>query len=55
MSDGTIPPLNELLLWMVESGASDLHMSHNSPPVYRRNGALVPAPNMPALTSSDLW
>jgi twitching motility protein PilT len=50
-----VPPLPELLHWMVESNASDLHLSVNSPPIYRRNGALAPAPGIAAMTSADLW
>ncbi len=49
------PHLNELLQWMVESNASDLHLSHATPPVFRRNGALAPAPGLPPMTSHDLW
>jgi len=40
---------------MVESGASDLHLSINTPPIYRRNGALIASDNMRPLTSADLW
>jgi twitching motility protein PilT len=50
-----VPPLQDMLLWMVESGASDLHLSHNTPPVFRRNGALAPAPGIASLSSRDLW
>ena len=49
------PTLPELLRWMVDSGASDLHLSFNSPPVYRRNGALAPAAGMGALSTDDLF
>ena len=52
---GEAPALNELLQWMVDSGASDLHLSHDTPPVFRRHGALAPAPGLPAMTSQDLW
>jgi twitching motility protein PilT len=54
MNDREVPPLKELLHWMVESGASDLHLSYNSPPIYRRNGALAPAANMLPMTTEDL-
>ena len=57
MSDSTAetPKLNELLMWMVESGASDLHLSHNTPPIFRRNGELAPQSGVVAMTSQDLW
>lgn len=49
------PSLPELLRWMVDSGASDLHLSHNSPPVFRRTGELAPMPGIAPLSASDLW
>jgi twitching motility protein PilT len=52
---GDVPKLSELLRWMAETGASDLHLSHNTPPVFRRHGALAPAPGLPPMTSPDLW
>ena len=52
---GEVPRLGGLLRWMVESDASDLHLSHNTPPVFRRHGTLAPAPGLPAMTSQDLW
>jgi twitching motility protein PilT len=55
MSDGDTAPLPELLRWMVDSTASDLHLSFNSPPIYRRHGALLPADGMRAMTAADLW
>ena len=55
MTEDTMPPLRELLHWMVQSGASDLHLSFNSPPIYRRNGALTPADNVLPLTAEHLW
>jgi twitching motility protein PilT len=57
MSDNRreVPPLGELLQWMVESDASDLHLSHNTPPVFRRHGTLAHAPGLPPLTAHDLW
>jgi Tfp pilus assembly pilus retraction ATPase PilT len=48
------PALHELLQWMVESGASDLHLSFGTPPVFRRNGALESSPSMAPLTHDDL-
>ncbi len=50
-----VPKLSDLLQWMVESNASDLHLSHATPPVFRRHGALAPAPGLPSMTSHDLW
>jgi twitching motility protein PilT len=49
------PSLPELLRWMVDSGASDLHLSFNAPPVYRRTGELVPMPGIAPLSAADLW
>ncbi len=55
MSDNdTSPTLHDLLQWMVESGASDLHLSHNTAPVFRRHGALAPAPGLAPMTELDL-
>ncbi len=53
MSD-EIPPLPEMLHWMVQSEASDLHLSIDTPPVYRRHGLLAAAPELRALTAADL-
>ncbi len=50
-----MPALRELLHWMVQSGASDLHLSAGLPPVYRRHGALTPHPSLPALSDDDLF
>ena len=55
MSDSEIPALSELLHWMVQSAASDLHLSFGTPPVYRRHGTLVAAPGMRTLSAADLW
>ncbi len=41
--------LQQLLKVMVENGASDLHITVNSPPQYRINGSLVPL-KLPPLT-----
>ncbi|MEX2247773.1 MAG: type IV pilus twitching motility protein PilT [Dehalococcoidia bacterium] len=35
------PPLRDLLRRMIETGSSDLHLSLDTPPVYRRHGALA--------------
>jgi twitching motility protein PilT len=46
--------LPELLRWIVDSGASDLHLSHNTVPMVRRHGALEPVPGLPPMTVRDL-
>ena len=46
------PTLNELLKTMVEQGASDLHLTTNSPPQIRHDGRLKPL-NYPPLTPSE--
>jgi twitching motility protein PilT len=46
------PTLNSMLKTMVEQGASDLHLTTNSPPMIRIDGALRPL-NAPALNPSD--
>ena len=43
-----------LLLGMVQSGASDLHLALGTPPVYRRHGTLAVAPGLRAATEADL-
>jgi len=45
--------INSLLKLAVESGASDLHIRANSPPVLRIHGKLIPVNNRPALSSED--
>ena len=54
MSEGPTPLLNELLRQMVESGASDLHLSYNSPPVLRLHGALIPVEHAQPLDAAAL-
>ncbi|MDE3096893.1 MAG: type IV pilus twitching motility protein PilT [Chloroflexota bacterium] len=49
-----MPPLHELLRRMGESGASDLHISLDARPAYRRHGALAPEEGLPAATAADL-
>jgi twitching motility protein PilT len=49
-----VPPVRELLMWMAQSGASDLHLSLGAPPVFRRNGALERSPGIVALGEDDL-
>jgi twitching motility protein PilT len=49
-----VPPLGDLLRWMADAGASDLHLSADTPPVIRRDGALDVLPGLPPLTGEDL-
>ena len=37
-----IPLLRELLLLTIQEGASDLHLTEKSPPIFRIDGRLVP-------------
>ena len=46
------PTLNSLLKSMVDQGASDLHITTNSPPMIRIDGALQPL-NCPPLTPTE--
>lgn len=46
--------LTELLLWMAQSGASDLHLSAGTPPVFRRHGALEASQRLTPLAQGDI-
>jgi twitching motility protein PilT len=46
--------VNELLKLMVNKGASDLHLTVPSPPVFRINGELVPQRDLAPLTPRDV-
>ncbi len=46
--------VNELLKLMVNKGASDLHLTVPSPPVFRIDGELVPQRDLPASTPKDI-
>ncbi len=46
--------LNALLLRAVELGASDIHLKLGQPPMLRRDGAIAPIEDWPALTDQDL-
>ena len=46
--------MKELLLLMVNKGASDLHLTVPSPPVLRINGELIPQEDLPPLTAKDV-
>ncbi len=52
--EGRLPSLAEMLLWMAESDASDLHLSAGAPPAFRRDGALELIDDAPALSPADL-
>ena len=46
--------IKELLLLMVNKGASDLHLTVPSPPVLRIDGALIPQQDLPPMTAKDI-
>jgi len=46
--------MNELLKLMVNKGASDLHLTVPSPPVFRIDGELIPQRDLPPLTPKDI-
>ncbi|MGB2856860.1 MAG: type IV pilus twitching motility protein PilT [Dehalococcoidia bacterium] len=46
--------VNELLKLMVNKGASDLHLTVPSPPVFRIDGELIPQEDFPPLTAKDI-
>ena len=50
----TKPDLPQLLRWMVDSDASDLHLSFGAAPVYRRHGLLQPTKTLAGLGDDDL-
>jgi twitching motility protein PilT len=50
----TPPPLSQLLMWMVDSDASDLHLSCGTAPVYRRHGTLESLSDTAPMTSELL-
>ncbi len=47
-------PLDELLIYLLKHGGSDLHLSVNSPPMIRVHGDLEAVPGFSALTSHQL-
>jgi len=47
-------PLDELLIYLLSKGGSDLHLSVNSPPMIRVHGDLEPVPGYVAVTSHQL-
>jgi twitching motility protein PilT len=46
--------IDEVLLYLLEKGGSDLHLSVNSPPMIRVHGELEPVPGYRALTAQQL-
>ena len=46
--------INELLTLMVNKGASDLHLTVPSPPVFRIEGVLIPQEDLPPMTAKDV-
>jgi twitching motility protein PilT len=46
--------LNDLLLRVVNGGATDVHLKLGRPPILRRDGGLLPLENWNALTPADL-
>jgi twitching motility protein PilT len=46
--------VDELLKLMVNKGASDLHLTVQSPPVLRIDGVLVPQEDLPPMTAKDV-
>ncbi len=46
--------LHSLLTHAVEAGASDVHLKFDQPPVFRRDGALAPIEQWPALEAKQL-
>jgi twitching motility protein PilT len=46
--------IDEVLLYLLEKGGSDLHLSVNSPPMIRVHGELEPVPGYRAMTAQQL-
>jgi twitching motility protein PilT len=46
--------IDELLKLMVNKGASDLHLTVTSPPVFRIDGELIPQNDLPEMTPKDI-
>ena len=53
MAAGKRPYVEEAMRYLVNKGASDLHLSAGSAPLVRLHGALVPIPGTPELTAED--
>jgi twitching motility protein PilT len=50
---GDLAVLNQMLVTLVESGGSDLHLTVGTPPMIRVNGSLGPLPGYGNLNSAD--
>lgn len=46
--------LDDLLIKLLETGSSDLHLTHGMPPMMRKNGDLEPIPGRPVLSSGQI-
>lgn len=46
--------LDELLIQLIDSGSSDLHLSAGMPPMMRKNGEMMPIPNYSSLSSQKI-
>ena len=46
--------INDLLVYAVEHGSSDLHLTNRLPPAIRVDGAIRPIPNQPALDNETI-
>jgi twitching motility protein PilT len=54
IKDNGMPKIDELLMRLINKGASDLHLMVQSPPVLRINGLLVPQEDIPPLNPDDI-
>ena len=52
-STGDLAVLNQMLVTLVESRGSDLHLTVGSPPMIRVDGSLRPLPGYGKLNSAD--
>src|SRR3954471_15912450 len=50
---GDLAVLNQMLVTLVESGGSDLHLTVGTPPMIRVNGSLRPIPGYGNLNPAD--
>lgn len=46
--------LDELLILLIDSKSSDLHLTHGMPPMMRKNGEITPIPGRPVLSSEQI-
>jgi twitching motility protein PilT len=47
--------IDDLLRYMIENGASDLHISSGSKPMLRLDGEMVELDEFPEITEDDMW